>query len=118
MKSPLILGIGKNEHILASDVPAILPYANKVIYLEDGEIVRITPDEYNIFKNGEKINKEVQEIEWDIKSAEKSGYKHFTLKEIHEQPRVIRDTISGRIDEVTGKIIFNELNTLKIHDRE
>ena len=117
MKSPLILGIGKNEHILASDVPAILPYANKVIYLEDGEIVRITPDEYNIFKNGEKINKEIQEIEWDIKSAEKSGYKHFTLKEIHEQPRVIRDTISGRIDEVTGKIIFNELNNLKIHDR-
>jgi len=98
-ESPLILGIGKNENFIASDVPAILKYTNKIVYLENNEIAVLEKDNYSI-KNidGKAVNKEVNEIDWNPELAEKSGYDHFMLKEIHEQPRGITETLNGRIE--------------------
>ncbi|MCS7184469.1 MAG: glutamine--fructose-6-phosphate transaminase (isomerizing) [bacterium] len=95
-EAPLIIGIGENENFLASDIPAILPYTRKIIVLEDREYGFITKDTYEIYKDGEKIEKSITTIDWDITKAEKGGYKHFMLKEIFEQPQVIIDTLRGR----------------------
>ncbi len=109
-ESPLILGIGKDENFIASDVPAILKYTKKVIYLENNEIAILEKNNV-LVKNidGKKIEKKVVEIDWDAEQAEKSGYKHFMLKEIYEQPRAITETLNGRIQN--GNInIKDELN--------
>jgi glutamine---fructose-6-phosphate transaminase (isomerizing) len=97
--SPLIIGIGKDESFLASDVSAILRYTNKVIILEDGETALIKKNQVIVYdEKNISIKKSVTSINWDPVSAEKGGYKHFMLKEIFEQPEVIRDTIRGRVD--------------------
>ena len=87
--SPLVLGVGENEHFLASDIPAFLDHTRDVVFLEDGEIVRITPDSWEVFEAAtlRPLDKEVQRITWDVQAAQKGGYKHFMLKEIFEQPR-------------------------------
>ena len=92
--SPLIIGLGDGENYIASDVPAILDYTSRVVYLEDDDIAVVTADSVSIKSNGSSINREEHKILWTIEDAQKGGYEHFMLKEIHEQPKVIRDTLA------------------------
>jgi glutamine---fructose-6-phosphate transaminase (isomerizing) len=96
-ESPLIIGVGDRENLLASDVPALLDYTSRVIYLEDGDVAVITADAVNIKRDGCAITPEVHKITWSMEDAQKGGYEHFMLKEIHEQPKVIRDTLAEYI---------------------
>ena len=106
--SPLIVGLNKNENYLASDVTAILEKTKNVVYLEDGEIAKLTNSSAEFFdSNLNKIKKEISVINWDIAAAEKSGYEHFMLKEIFEQPKAILNTIHPRIKD--GKVFFENL---------
>ena len=104
--SPLIIGRceGENEgHVLASDVPAVLGYTRRVVYIDNLEIACLTREELHICNiDGEEIEKPFVEIRWDAAAAEKDGFEHFMMKEIHEQPRAVRDTLSPRIREEEG----------------
>ncbi|TET66699.1 MAG: glutamine--fructose-6-phosphate transaminase (isomerizing) [Dehalococcoidia bacterium] len=95
--SPLIIAIGDRENFVASDVPAILDYTSRVIYLEDDDIGVVTPDNVKVSQHGVAVARKEHKISWSVKDAQKAGYEHFMLKEIHEQPKVIRDTIGGYI---------------------
>ena len=103
--SPLVLGKGENAVYVASDVPALLPYTKEVIRMKDGEIARIYADRVEMMdREGKSRQVEIERITWDSDAAEKGGYPHFMLKEIHEQPRAIRETIAGRISEIDGDV--------------
>jgi len=108
--SPLVIGIGDHESFVASDVPAVLEHTNRIIYLEEGDIGIITADDIKIKRNGGYAKLEEHKISWSIKEAQKAGYEHFMLKEIHEQPRVIRDTLVGYCKEAEP---INELEMLR-----
>ncbi|MDY6863913.1 MAG: glutamine--fructose-6-phosphate transaminase (isomerizing) [Thermodesulfobacteriota bacterium] len=110
-ESPLILGLGDNEYFVASDIPALLKYTRKMIFIEDEEMAVICKDNLVItdFKGKEK-EKSTKTINWDPILAEKGGYKHFMLKEIHDQPHVIADTLKGRIFDDESEIFFDHLN--------
>jgi len=98
--SPILLGLGKNENFVASDAAALLGYTKKVIYLEDGQIAQLKSNSYQVIDFSKKvINSKINKIDWDLGEIEKAGYDHFMLKEIHEQPQSIRDTIAGRVRE-------------------
>ena len=108
-ESPLILGVGDGESFVASDIPAILPYTRKMIFLEDGEMAVIRDRSFQISTlAGEKRRRPPKEILWDPVTAEKGGFKHFMLKEIHEQPRAIADTIRGRVSLEEGRVLLGD----------
>jgi glucosamine--fructose-6-phosphate aminotransferase (isomerizing) len=109
-ESPLILGLGEGEYFLASDIPAILPYTRRVIFLEDHDFVVLRDGEFLLLNQaGERIQRPEHTITWSPAMAEKAGYKHFMQKEIFEQPRALIDTFRGRIDPDLGEVMLQEI---------
>lgn len=107
--SPLVIGLGKEENLIASDFPALLEYTKDVYLLDDGEIAVITADEVEIYDTyGNRVEKKQFTIDWDVAQAEKGGWEHFMIKEIHEQPRAMHDTLMARMRD--GKIDLSEIN--------
>ncbi|MGH7434712.1 MAG: glutamine--fructose-6-phosphate transaminase (isomerizing), partial [Polyangiaceae bacterium] len=108
--SPLVLGVGEGEMLCASDIPALLAHTRDVILLHDGEIARITAGAVEIATlAGQRVERAPKRIDWSPTQAEKGGYKHFMLKEIHEQPRAVEDTLRGRVDLAQGDVIGEEI---------
>src|ERR1044071_7130727 len=107
---PLVVGLGEGENIIASDVAPLLAYTRNIIYLEDGEYADANDKKVELFgESDQKIEREPRRITWDAVTAEKEGYRHYMLKEIHEQPRAVRDTFNGRMFEESGEVFFNDL---------
>jgi len=114
MGSPLVIGIKDCEKFIASDTPAIINYTNKVVYLEDGDFGVITEDRVVITRNGEEIHREEKKVNWCKEDAQKTGYDHFMIKEIHEQPKVIRDMILEDALSDSKLTIGEDVQSLKI----
>lgn len=110
-ESPLVLGIGDDENFFASDIPALLPYTNKIVFLKDGEIAVVTDKNYMIYDfEGNEIKRDAELINLSISQAEKGGYPHFMLKEIYEQPEAFINTVRTRLQPDKGEIVFDELD--------
>jgi len=113
---PLLVGLGENEYFLASDAAAVLPYTREVIFLENGDLARLRPDGMELWDGeGEKRERKVHRLNWDVVQIEKGGYKHFMLKEIHEQPQALQDTLAGRVDFEQARI---DLEGFEISDQD
>lgn len=108
--TPIVIGLGEGENFVASDIPALLDYTRKVVFLDDGEMAEITREsvQFSTFQ-GEAIEREPRQITWDALTAQKGGYKHFLLKEIHEQPQAIIDTMRGRLLVNEGEVSLGEI---------
>lgn len=105
--SPLIIGLGKNENFIASDIPAILPYTRDAYVLDDGEMAVVGADRVRVYDfAGNPVAKNVFHVEWDLAAAEKNGYEDFMIKEIYEQPKAIADTMAGKIDRETHRVVL------------
>lgn len=105
---PLLLGVGEGEQFLASDPAALLAYTRQVVFLENGDIARLTPDGYTVYDHqGQEVERPEHRLNWDPVQIEKGGYRHFMLKEIHEQPQALQDTLAGRVDFELGKVDFD-----------
>jgi glucosamine--fructose-6-phosphate aminotransferase (isomerizing) len=110
-ESPLVIGLGKEEYFIASDVPPILPYTKDFIFMDDGEVALLSSGGVKVFDGkGNEVSKEPKRVNWNPLMAEKGGYKHFMLKEIFEQPRAVTDTIRGRLSEEKGDVVLEDVH--------
>ncbi len=113
---PLLIGLAKDEQFLASDAAAVLAYTKDVMFLENGDLARLTPGGVEVWdRAGKPVHRPVQHLNWDPIQTEKGGYKHFMLKEIHEQTQAVQDTFAGRVDFEAGRIAFD---TVKLAEEE
>lgn len=112
--NPLVIGLGEGENFIASDIPAIIARTRRTYIINDGEVAVVKKDSVWITnRRGEPITKKVFEVNWNAEAAEKGGYEHFMLKEIHEQPKAVRDTLSGRISQDNSTVVLDELKWTK-----
>jgi len=110
LASPLIIGVGEGENFIGSDIPALLEYTRNVYILNDGEMAILTKDSVELLTvEGNFISRETFYVDWDLKKAEKAGFAHFMLKEIHEQPQAYRETMGPRLSEDGTRVLFPEL---------
>ncbi len=111
--SPLVLGVSEDAYYLASDVPAFRDHTDRVIYMDDGEFAAVDADGWTMTTlSGDPVDKDVDTVDWDPEETGKSGYDHFMLKEIHEQPRALRQCLRGRVGELTGEVDLGDLGDL------